>query len=332
MMKHRSDFKFRKDICKTHGVDCANKLSEIPLIYLTDEEHLEVFTYTKEVYSKDPELSPESSDGMGRRLDYALDGRHRLLIGELMEGLYYIGDTDPLIANLYYEGNNLCADMFHELEKDDGAEAWTYVITMELKVPTNGLESDLSTLLGLDYMRNGVVDVKMYNLSDADVERRRKLLKNEATKQETDRHFGRILGIIVGLHFYVEEHSIYPVATKRADATKDPKKLKVHAKKPYLRENLVSIKFLNEMPRPNTAYGGGGNGTHRSPVPHRRRAYRRTLRHEKFKNHPLYMVEGGVRVKQSFIGDEHAVVGQVEYRLLKTAPDKKESEAEKVKL
>lgn len=107
----------------------------------------------------------------------------------------------------------------------------------------------------------------------------------------------------------------------KAAATKS-----IHKARPWLRPDLVSIEFLNRLPTERSASKEHQGGSHRSPVRHKRRAHYRTLRAEKFKNHPLYGVEKAVPVKPAWVGPTQSIVQQKEYRLL-TEPAVKEESA-----
>lgn len=107
----------------------------------------------------------------------------------------------------------------------------------------------------------------------------------------------------------LSESDLYPV-----EKTNQPtKKIKPHVakKKPWMREDLVSIVFLNQLPRGQSESKGGH---HASPRYHHRRGTWVHLSNERYKNHPKY----GDKIyrKASWVGKREAIVNGTTYKVL----------------
>ncbi len=105
---------------------------------------------------------------------------------------------------------------------------------------------------------------------------------------------------------WLDDFDHYPVNVVPVDKNgKQRQNSKAHdiRKKPYENKRLTTIIFLNALPVEKKPHQGG---THSSPVFHKRRAHKRTLKSERFKNHPQYLVYQGVSIKPMWIGEKSA--------------------------
>lgn len=76
--------------------------------------------------------------------------------------------------------------------------------------------------------------------------------------------------------------------------------------------------YLDRLPSVKAAEEASGKV--RAPVcRHQRAAHGRTLKHPRFKNHPLYMVPNGLRIESYWVGPEEEVYQGNIYRIHKTA-------------
>lgn len=107
----------------------------------------------------------------------------------------------------------------------------------------------------------------------------------------------------------VEKRRLYPFIT---NPTQDPNKVKNPSKRKKLEEQTNVIVYLGRPP-------GKYNKTPTDKTPREfgfpRRQHRRTLRAERFKNHPKYGVYKGVLVTQSWCGPKEYVHRRKVYRL-----------------
>lgn len=103
----------------------------------------------------------------------------------------------------------------------------------------------------------------------------------------------------------VSESDVYPVKMQGTQHRK------VHEKKPWTRRDLVTIQYLNQLPREKAPHKGG---THASPRLHQRRGTWRRLTNPRFKNHPKYGDK--IWVKPCWAGEREAVINGVTYKVL----------------
>lgn len=73
-----------------------------------------------------------------------------------------------------------------------------------------------------------------------------------------------------------------------------------------------SVVWLPSLPKKGGSHSGDGGGEERKP--HHRRGHFKTLRAERYKNHPKYGVENAIYVKPAWIGDKEAIVNGTIYR------------------
>lgn len=76
-----------------------------------------------------------------------------------------------------------------------------------------------------------------------------------------------------------------------------------------------SIIYLDRLPRTYQPGDKPGEPTGVHQKPHQRPKYYRTLRADRYKNHPKYMVPKGVEVRASWVGDKEAIIEGNIYRL-----------------
>lgn len=115
------------------------------------------------------------------------------------------------------------------------------------------------------------------------------------------------------LHYSLEK-DLYPVLKRKKKSGKSGKKKETEG---------PSVIYLNVLPEV-TVEDDGHSGDHPLPVdsegrrPHPRKGFWKTLRSERFKNHPLYKVPRAIRVKSSWVGNKSRVVeGNIYTVLLK---------------
>lgn len=85
------------------------------------------------------------------------------------------------------------------------------------------------------------------------------------------------------------------------------------AKKPWNKTNGSRLIYLNLLPSEKKEPQGG---THASPPFHQKRGHYRTLRAERFKNHPKYLVEKGVYVRPAWAGQRTSVAQGNRYTII----------------
>lgn len=109
-----------------------------------------------------------------------------------------------------------------------------------------------------------------------------------STENYTDlnKYAARCLGSMWGFFKTLDESDLYPVSRQGVQTKKLKKSIAL--KKPWLREDLVSIVFLNQLPT-TTINSASKGGHHASPRFHHRKGHDHTMRAERFKNHPDYM-------------------------------------------
>ena len=114
-----------------------------------------------------------------------------------------------------------------------------------------------------------------------------------------------ILGRLIAFFQEIEESDLHAVESKGITH-------KTHmARKPWQRTDLSTIVFLNQLPRDKKEHQGG---THQSPVYHQRRASKRRLMHEKYKDNPNYGKT--INVKSCWVGERETKVNGVTYTVL----------------
>lgn len=332
----RSDARFRKDIGTQHGLKAAQYLSRLPLIALTDEETAKLTKYAKHVFADN-----RTNKSIGHRLDYDAQGKKRVLLREFIPGLYRFGDTDPAYVTIDYNWKEddvitdgaLVADMFaggpatpverlsHIIDPKTQPKdiPFLYACSARLRLPSNRVHESLLEMLGMNYMREPFMNPIYINAVMG--EDLTPIYEDKKGADMVDEMFARLIGLVCALYLWVEDNPIYPIATRSVTPV-SRKKQNTYEKKPHLDSRLVTIRYMNEMPRQRGESQKKG-GTHASPRPHTRRGYRRTLTHEKYRNHPLYRVEGGIYVKPAFVGNENVIVEGTEYRLLHPNAEKK---------
>lgn len=77
-------------------------------------------------------------------------------------------------------------------------------------------------------------------------------------------------------------------------------------------ESLISIVYLDKPPSEKSESNGG---THNSPISHGRRKHTRTLRHHRYRNHPMYLVPDGIDVGSSWVGESMFTHKKIVYTL-----------------
>lgn len=113
---------------------------------------------------------------------------------------------------------------------------------------------------------------------------------------------------------FAEDHSLYPVL-------KEPAEKKTGSKKKNRYNNLPKatgprVLYLDSLAtsvEPTTLEPVKVSKGERQPT--LRRAHRRTLRADRYKHHPMYMVEKGVPVKQAWVGDKDKIINGNRYTL-----------------
>ena len=117
--------------------------------------------------------------------------------------------------------------------------------------------------------------------------------------------------ILIGVLFKVCNESDLYAVSKKVVKNKQHKKHK--AKKPWEREDLISIVFLNRLPVSSIATESKG-GHHASPHYHHRRGTWVHLTHEIYKNHPKF----GDKIyrKGSWVGEKSKIVNGTTYTVL----------------
>lgn len=73
-------------------------------------------------------------------------------------------------------------------------------------------------------------------------------------------------------------------------------------------------------------YESDKSGTSRTVKYHERAGYRKTLKADRFKNHPLYMVDKAIKVKSAWVGEETFEYKGATYTLMKTSRSEVENE------
>jgi len=84
-----------------------------------------------------------------------------------------------------------------------------------------------------------------------------------------------------------------------ANKPRSPRNARAHKRQPWRCRHLPRLIYLNQLPVEPAEHR---KGHHRSPKPHQKRGFFRTLKHPKFKKHPLYMVYKGVYVRPAWVG------------------------------
>lgn len=116
---------------------------------------------------------------------------------------------------------------------------------------------------------------------------------------------------------YLETSSDFPIQVTSMGPKNKPHKLSKKAKaEPYRRQDLPTIVYLNSFPVASNARKESAGGTHASPKSHPRRGTRRTLSHERFKNHEFFGIKNAIAVSPAWVGSECEVVHGTEYRVL----------------
>lgn len=107
----------------------------------------------------------------------------------------------------------------------------------------------------------------------------------------------------------VESNKLYPfhVTVDNIDKIKNPYKLK------KARDKHDTIVYLGKPPTDNRLTGEGDTIEFGYP----RIGYRKTLKHERFKNHPKFQIYKGVAVKQAWCGPEEYRFKKRTYKLWK---------------
>lgn len=97
--------------------------------------------------------------------------------------------------------------------------------------------------------------------------------------------------------------------------TKEPAKKKplgMGVKNEIHKVSGPSVVWLPSLPKKSSSHSGEGTGEERKP--HHRRGHFKTLRAERYKNHPKYGMENAIYVKPAWIGDKEAIVDGTIYR------------------
>jgi hypothetical protein len=128
--------------------------------------------------------------------------------------------------------------------------------------------------------------------------------KNELVSNQTglSETLNTVLGLCAVMAKMAMEADEYPVIVQREKRDTQ----NITSKKSWKRKDLPRLIFMN-APKTKVVYTNdiknSLGGTHASPILHRRKGHHRTLRHPKYKNHPKYMVEDGIYIRATWVGD-----------------------------
>lgn len=187
----------------------------------------------------------------------------------------------------------------------DRKAASVYSGTVRLSLSEGKIEVELGTDFGsIDKM------LKANKLPGLENPMSRDYIKGRM--RETLLNVVRRLNLLIS---YSREKDLYPVIvtargkTKKKDKSKGLPPIKTGPKVIFLNA-LPEIKVTDhaeDLPLPKDSTG---------KRPHARRGFWKTLRSDRFKNHPLYMVPNAIRVRPAWIGDKSKVVDGNIYTVL----------------
>lgn len=137
--------------------------------------------------------------------------------------------------------------------------------------------------------------------------------KNDPNMEETLKEdLYTVVVKLISLIAYAREKDLYPVIVKSNSPVKKKKGINNNKSyspsKPNVGPRVIYLNALPEiritdhaddLPLPKDSSG---------KRPHSRRGFWKTLRSERFKNHPLYMVPNAIRVRPAWIGDKSKIV------------------------
>lgn len=271
-------------------------------------------------------LMVKSTGGTRSRPDLAWNA----LRDHAREGMYLLqtrGDDEDIDEVDFYlqlrrvnDNSAIVLDVISRLMNVSGKEAFGYVLSFFVRTSSEAYKRSDKWML--DY--NATINQQLL-VPEAAAVANAKLKERNFDRDGMSSLFAMLIDIIGGMYYYLQhipDRELRPVAKR--DVSTDKTEKKSTKKKPWLRSDLTEIRFLDHMPRPqpdpeSSNDNNGGRGTHASPKKHFRQAGRRTLRHPRFRNHPLYQVEGGITVRATWVGvkeDEPVIVNGTEYRLL----------------
>ena len=129
-----------------------------------------------------------------------------------------------------------------------------------------------------------------------------------------DKYVSSALATILSFLEYQDGLGYYPVKVER---DKKPRK-GLGSREQLERHQGPHVIYLDRLPSQRS---DSGSKTHSDASgghvrPHERRGHTKTLRHPRYKDHPLYMVENAIRVKPSWVGDKTAIVNGNIYTVL----------------
>ena len=139
----------------------------------------------------------------------------------------------------------------------------------------------------------------------------------ESGLTQTEAHMEDIMSylrILISFHSYAYHGDQYLTLVESSKGTSKVEQRR-RRKKPWILRNASRLIYLNKLPT-ETATSVSKGGHHASPVPHNKKGFWRTLRHKKYKNHPMYQVENGVYVRPCFVGDKESIVNNNRYTIL----------------
>jgi len=122
-----------------------------------------------------------------------------------------------------------------------------------------------------------------------------------------------VVSIIIGFLTFAYLGDKYPIHVRSNTEISNSEK-KRRKKKPWVLRNAPRLIYLNSIQEVENKEHQGG--THASPTPHQRRGCWKTLRHEKFKNHPMYQVENGVYTRPCIVGNTDEVINGNRYTII----------------
>jgi len=289
-MKHRGDHRFLKSISKKYGIEAANHIASIPLISIDQDDCESVGIRIEENYIEinEEELGPQKAEK--RMKDW---------LQSIPIALYRF-DSDYFILRVYKDDKIKGAILMDSFfDNEESPDDFDYIISVGIVAGKNP-ELFVNPMFETD--------------DDEGAHKRvvRHIEESQKNREVIIAAFQSRCYWIAMLSKWIEDNGVYPVSEKNTGV----KPKTIHKKRPWLRQDLVSIRFLNRFPTTKESREHQG-GTHRSPIKHFRRGHTRTLRAEKYRNHPLFMVENAIRVRESWAGSEEAVINGVEYRLIK---------------
>lgn len=143
--------------------------------------------------------------------------------------------------------------------------------------------------------------------------------KNHWDRKQTRKFVEHLTSHIAELVWFVKqamENSLHPVSVFQPTPLKNQKGHRPHIehdRKPWMRGDLTSVVFLDKLPTTKEAKPSQG-GSHASPIYHQRKGHFRTMRDEKFKNHPDF--KKPIWRKSTWVGEPMVEVGGTTYKVL----------------